>query len=186
MKTGFFRQVRELKLHMKIPGSALPIQSQFHYVWNWKRDSSESFVLVENQRFFIKVKNCPTLVSIIVKPGYTQKRDSERNPWTLVQDPFGCTSALSALENHSWSKFSLPFLLLTRFFYYSSDGKILLLAWGFEVAEMPPGQGHYQNIKGTTQSRWQQRWCPHSWYTSFKGHRYPRNSLFHVERFKAI
>jgi hypothetical protein len=47
------------------------------------------------------------------------------------------------------------------------------LAWGFEVAEMPPGQGHYQNIKGTTQSRWQQRWCPHSWYTSFKGHRYP-------------
>jgi len=101
MKTGFVRQVRELKLHRKIPGSALPIQSQFHYVWNWKRDSSESFVLVENQRFFIKVKNRPTLVSIIVKPGYTQKRDSERNPWTLVQDPFGCTSASSALENHS-------------------------------------------------------------------------------------
>jgi len=95
------RQVRELKLHRKIPGSALPIQSQFHYGWNWKQDSSESFVLVENERFFIKVKNHPTLVSIIVKPGYTQKRDSEPNPWTLVQDPFGCTSASSALENHS-------------------------------------------------------------------------------------
>jgi hypothetical protein len=73
----------------------------FHYVWNWTQDSSESFVLVENQRFFIKVKNRPTLLSIIVKPGYTQKRDSEPNPWTLVQDPFGCTSASSALENHS-------------------------------------------------------------------------------------
>jgi hypothetical protein len=70
-------------------------------VWNWKEGSSESFFVVENQRFFTKVKNRPKLVSIIVKPGYTQKRDSEPNPWTLVQDPFGCTSASSALKNHS-------------------------------------------------------------------------------------
>jgi hypothetical protein len=72
-------------------------------VWNWKQDSSKSFFWVENQRFFIKVKNRPTLVSIIFKPGYiyTEKEILNPNPWTLVQDPFGCTSASSALENHS-------------------------------------------------------------------------------------